>query len=598
MPPRRRLNLFAFPPETNALFGMLIVSAITLALFLGRAFGVFFRIETSLSSLDITAKGLEATRAYLPLICLSSSAALLVFGVATFFYLRHPSEIRRRRKIRSISEKDQAIQNQVNELAFQAGVNSPIVEMPSQGLRGTDAQAFGVGKAKVIALDGGFRVLRKTKLDVFNALIRHELAHFAHVDIDRSYFSDALWKSIRWTIVLPVILVIGGRMITGLFLGVWYGDLFQRFTGTTQPIFGLFVQFAYVLAVAAWIWARLLRTREFYADWRAVLWKSQGGLNKIFQEQIDKERPKAHVRLWKLHPDAKERMDAIEHPELLFKHSPMVTFLAGSLLALLFSGLHFSLASFLAFAGVLQAIRDSSTGLLYWFARGVLWFGITSLIFLVFGLTGWLINGVLLPQIQKQAILELINRQRGLMPYLRMLFVAFILVAGIELGFFMTPLGFFIPMDSWGIVLEVFIIIPVLVLTAWWYLLYIRFISLRVSATQIGRNFSVGRIRFMQTTSVLWIFLFFIPGLFLSKYLRGELVEVFLYSSLIWLAGTLFLSVIVFGATWVIIKLAFENQPKRCTHCGNITRHTAPAIELCEHCGGILGEWLFVSESP
>ena len=115
MPPRRRLNLFAFPPETNALFILLILAAITLAQFLGNAFGVIFGFWDTLSSVDFTI-GLESTKAYLPFIFVSVLIILAVLGIAYFFYLRHPSEIRKRRKIRSISEKDQVIQEQVNQL--------------------------------------------------------------------------------------------------------------------------------------------------------------------------------------------------------------------------------------------------------------------------------------------------------------------------------------------------------------------------------------------------------------------------------------------------------------------------------------------------
>ena len=597
MQQRRRLNLFAFQPETNALFSMLIFASIILALFLGRAFGIFFGTPDSIITTDITARGLEVTSAYLHVICLSSTAALAVLGMASIFYLRHPSQIRLRRKIVPISDKDQEVQEHVNKLALQAGIEPPSIEMPAQGLRGTDAQAFGVNKAQIIALDGGFRILRKTRPDVFNAFLHHELAHFANKDVGKSYFSDALWKSIRWMIILPFVLGLLGNIVIGLFLGVLYDDLLQRFFGPAQVIFKLFVQFSFVLVIAAVIWARLLRTREFYADWKAVLWGSQNGLNKIFHEQTEMEKPKARFKLLKLHPDAKERLDAIEHPETLFNPSLIIVFLAGLLLAFMFVGLYFALSTFLAFAGVVQSIRDSSIGLLYWFARGILWFGIASLILIVIGLSGWLISGVLLPQIQKQTILESINKQRGWRQSIKMLVTALILVAGIEIGFSMTPFGQFAPNDLWGFVLEFFIIAPILILTAWWYLIYIRFISLRLSATQIGRNFSVWRSWFMKTASVVWSFLFFIPGLFLSRYLSGELLEVFLNFSVIWLACTLLLSIAAFGVTWAVIKLFFDSHPKECPHCGKVTRHAAPAIELCEHCGQVLGEWLFIQEN-
>src|SRR5687768_3778937 len=114
MPSRRRLNLFAFPPETNALFGMLVIASLILTLFLSRAFGIFFGIPGSIISANIAARGLEVTRAYLPVIGLSAAAVLAVLCMGFVFYLRHPSLIRRRRKIVPISDKDQEIQEQIN----------------------------------------------------------------------------------------------------------------------------------------------------------------------------------------------------------------------------------------------------------------------------------------------------------------------------------------------------------------------------------------------------------------------------------------------------------------------------------------------------
>ena len=596
MPQRRRLNLFAFTQETDALFGMLIIASIWLALFLGPAFALLFGFDNPLSNISFTTRGLEVTRAYLPIICFSSIAVAAVLVVACILYFRHPYEIRRRRKIGSISEKDQDIQEQVSELAIQSGVEPPKIEMPPHGLRGTDAQAFGVGKRRRVALDGGLRILRKTKPDIFNAILRHELAHFANQDIGKSYFSDALWKSIRWVIILPFVLGLLGYITLAIYLGVLYGDLPQRFTGPILSFFALMVQFGFVLLVAGLLWVRLIRTREFYADWRAVLWGVQSGLKSIFQEDVEKEKPKTRFNVFQFHPDGKERLVAIEHPEVLFKYSPMMIFMAGLLLASLFIGLYFSLAAFLAFAGVLQAIRDASTGLVYWLARGTLWLGIASLILLVFGLMGWLINGVLLPQIQKQAVLEIVNKQRGWLQYIKLIIIAVVFVVGIELGFFMTPFGIFAPNDLWGIVLEIFIIAPILVLIAWLYLAYLRFISLRLTATQVGKNFSVWRKRYMQAASALWVFLFFVPGLFLSRFLNGELLEVFLYASLIWLASTLLLVTLAFAGSWAVIRLFFDNQPKQCPHCGKVTQHKVPAVEQCEHCEGVLGEWLFLQE--
>ena len=145
-------------------------------------------------------------------------------------------------------------------------------------------------------------------------------------------------------------------------------------------------------------------------------------------------------------------------------------------------------------------IRDASTGLLYWLARGILWFGIISVLLVVFGSISWFINGVLLPQIQKQVALELFEKQRELIGYIKLFISATILVAGIEIGFAITPFGPFAPNDLWGVVLEIFIITPILAITAWWYLAYIKFISFRLSATQVGNIFSPWKSRFIKNS--------------------------------------------------------------------------------------------------
>jgi hypothetical protein len=597
MAPRRRLNLFAFPPETNALFSMLIVASITLALFSGSVIRFFSDIGDPVASVDLTSQRFEVASAFLSVTCLSSMAAFGTLCLALLFYIRHPRQIRQRRNIRGLTEKDQPIQEHANKLALQAGVNAPTVEMPLHGLRGSDAQAFGVGKGQVIALDGGFRILRKTKPDLFNALVRHELAHFANADVGRSYFSDALWKAIRWLLVFPFLLVISGTMISRFIAGILNRDLFE-FLGYSIPIaFSLVIQWSFVLTIAGIIWSRLLRTREFYADWKAARWGSEKSLQEILQEQIEKVNSKARIPLWKFHPDARERLSILEDPKLLFKLSPVMIFLAGLLLSFIFAGLYFSFAAFIAFAENILTLRDATSGLFYWVLTGIWWGGFVVLILLVFGLTGWLVNSVLLPQIQKQAILDLLNRQSGWMPYIRLGIPAVILVAGIELGFFMTPFSQLAPRDILGILIELFIILPVLTCVAWWYLIYIKFVASRLSATQIGKYFSIGRGRFIRIASAIWVFLFLMPGLLLSRFLDLGF-PYFLYFNVGWLVFTLLLSPFAFAASLALIRLFFENQPTKCPHCGNITRHVVPVRELCDQCGGVLGEWLFVPESP
>jgi hypothetical protein len=447
-----------------------------------------------------------------------------------------------------------------------------------------------------MALDGGLRVLRKTKPAIFDALIRHELAHFANADIGRSYFSDALWRSIRWLLVFPFLFALTAILIEGFFQGIFDRSQLELAIAAIPNVLGLFIQWGFVLVITGMIWARLLRTREFYADWRATIWGSQNGLQEILQEEIEKVRSKTRISFWKLHPNARERLDVLEHPDILFKLSQAMVFLAGLLLSFIFAGLSFSFAAFIAFAENILTLRDSTSGPFYWVLTGIWWGGFVVLILLVFGLTGWLVNNVLLPQIQKEAIRDLLNKQSGWLPYIKLGFPALILAIGIELGFFITPFSQLAPHDTVWLLSELFLILPVLACLAWWYLIYIKFVASRVSATQTGSYFSAWRGRFLGTASAVWVFLFFMPGLLLSRFIDLEF-PYFLYFNLGWLIFTLLFSPLVFGATWVAIKFFFDNQPKKCPHCGNSTRHATPAIEFCEHCGGVLGEWLFVPES-
>jgi hypothetical protein len=385
-------------------------------------------------------------------------------------------------------------------------------------------------------------------------------------------------------------------VIQGFFIGIFGGGDLSLAIASIPGVLGVFIQWGFVLSIAGLIWARLLRTREFYADWRASIWGSQDGLQEILREEAEKGSSKTRFPLWKFHPDARERLEILEHPEILFKSSLTSLFLAGLLLAFIFAGLYFSFAAFITFAEAILILRDSASGLLYWILTAIWWGGFALLIFLLFGLTGWPVNAVILPQIQKQTSLDLLHRQSGWLQYGRMLIPAIVLMTGIELGFFMTPFRQLAPNDFLGIGIELFIILPVLTGLAWWYLIYIKFVAARLLGTQAGKHLSIWRRRFMNAASHLWIFLFFIPGILLTRFLDESFREVFSYLSVGWLTFTFLVSPLVLGATWAIIKIFVENQARTCPHCGKITRHQQPALGLCEHCGGVLGEWLFIPE--
>ena len=79
-----------------------------------------------------------------------------------------------------------------------------------------------------------------------------------------------------------------GNIVIDLFFGVLYVIYYEDFYEfDAQSLFKLFRSVGFCAYISAVIWARLLRTREFYADWRAAIWGSQNGLNEILHEETE-----------------------------------------------------------------------------------------------------------------------------------------------------------------------------------------------------------------------------------------------------------------------------------------------------------------------
>jgi len=574
---------------------MLILSSIAISLLAGVVISVYLGVGILPSSMEMTSHGIDLSKELFPFVFFQSITILGLLIVAVVLYISHPFFIRYRRGIQSLSEKDKDIQEHITKLAAEAGIEPPTIEMPLYGLRGSDAQVFGIGKTRKIALDGGLRIFRKTKPHLFSAIISHELGHIANFDVGKTYFSDALSKSIRWLLIVPFLFVLPIILINEVFSSP-LNEATLEYILRQSPSLVVFFQCIFVSWIPTIIWRRLLKTRELYADWRASAWGYQQGLSEILQEQVEKNKFKSRFNPLTFHPETEERLHTIKHPEILFIPSVSFVLLAGILVSYILAGLTFSFSVTLFFSGILDAIQGLFTGLFLGMHTIIKDLIFAIMVLPIFIAVSWLINLVVLSQVQRQTVMELINGKIGIIQYIKLGIVSLALVIGIEIGLLTTPFTPLFPDNLSEIPIELLINAPTLFFLVWWYLWYLKFITRKIYVTQTGKHLSVWRNRFIGIASKMWIVLFFSPGLFLSRFFGyGASYWDLLYIS--WFIFTILVSPLIFGVTWLLIKLFFDHQFIECPHCGKKMNNARSSNVLCDYCGGILREWVFLSET-
>lgn len=279
-----------------------------------------------------------------------------------------------------------------------------------------------------------------------------------------------------------------------------------------------------------------------------------------------------------------------------------MTFVVGFLTPFVLLGAFFAgFSAFLILQAPLRMLRETSEGLLFWLAHGAWFLLFFAFLILAFAPLAWLVSGVLGTQVQKQAARDLVEGRRGPAAYLQLAVPALIMVIGVEVGSWVIPLDLLSPSGLAALAIRYLLWIP-LVFLAWWFLIYIRFLAIRLFAGYSGDRRPVWRMRLITWASGIWLFLFFLPGLILIQLMTsstpGEAVfEYTGYAILGWLLFVLIFSPLYLALSGAAIIALASLQERRCPACRNITHRPTPAVETCEHCGRSLGEWLFVAES-
>ncbi|WP_125611269.1 M56 family metallopeptidase [Specibacter cremeus] len=317
LPQHLRVHVLAYPAPTTGRFLIFVLALLTAGLFVGdwlhnQSLGAawtrtVYECESAAAGSGaglppgeaLLTRTAAAQRCEAPaeqgraLWSLGGAAGAAAAGIAVMYIA--PQVIRRRRRLAPPRPGLAAMARHFDELSDQAGMrHHPALAIGPAGQR--DAFCFGVPGRYVVALPKGAAV-RWRDPTVFDALVRHELAHVRHHDVALSWLARSIWYVLGPVLLLPVV------------RGLVFGDL---------SLFPDYAWRAALLAVAVELTAAaLLRTREHDADLAAA----RGGQNladlRTCLGRLPATRPThGWNRMRARHPSAQRRRDVVEAPEM------------------------------------------------------------------------------------------------------------------------------------------------------------------------------------------------------------------------------------------------------------------------------------------
>ncbi len=642
---KQRLNPFALPAETSARFTLLIATALTLVWTVGTFFiNTVIAKMFSLPSEDevewvwgiVTALqgggsknpdqvAIEASLAQLwavlaenlLLLTLLLSFSVLLFFITIMIYLSHPVRIRRYKKLRvKLPAQDPDLFEEVNRLASLAGISpSPTLEIQEKSLS-IEGQAFGFRKQYSLGLGGRIPLQLRKAPDLFRATILHELAHVVNQDVWRYYFSEAIWYAVIFLALVPWLIYIYFNLIRAVVQGLLTAGLagvnwIFLLTDVLPTDLFLTLQLGLTLLIIWLIRNSLLRTREFYADWRTALWGVEQPLSTRLQTSAsgEKSRGRYWARLKRLHPTAQERLDTLQDPSNLFRIKLDLPFLGGFLFGYILSGLlrfiiflwiPVRLGSEIVFLHLVQltinwppllsspTIALARLGMRHLIPDAAL-LGLLLVI-------AYLVTGTVGLQVQRESIAELLTGQQGYTRYLRLLLPAALMAIGFEIGILLAPLNFFAPRGLLPILLIPLGLIGLTFLT-WMWLVYVRFFAQRLfgSHIQISAPHWTRRFLTLVMSGLLWILYLpaIISHLTITIISSPDELGFSIKISLITLGIALFLYVLVFGITWGLVQIKRLFIRLRCPSCQQDIDYQFTLDQRCKQCGHNLALWLF-----
>ncbi|MCP3013877.1 M48 family metalloprotease [Nocardiopsis dassonvillei] len=242
-------------------------------------------------------------------------------------YALYPILLQRRlRPIRLPEDSGvRAAQREVD--AALGGVRKRIKLLPTQGTAG-GARVFGAFGRYRIAVDTSLLVLRESgELDERAlAVIRHEMAHLRNQDVDIAYLTMSSWWAFVVLTTGPLALYMFAALYSIAVLGSSTILLSNALPGLLLTVLALLL-----LQSAR---ARILRTREHYADVRAAeTSRVEKGLRDLLARS-GRTRSGLRLRRWqhkrhRYHPSHRSRLDVLDDPRRLTTVSGVDLAIAG-----------------------------------------------------------------------------------------------------------------------------------------------------------------------------------------------------------------------------------------------------------------------------
>lgn len=606
-PEKKRLNPFAFPPETNAFFTLLAVTAPIWMLELGQIVSASMGFIT-MANAESTARTIEeqglveanVRNLLLPIILIA-----FMFLVAAVVYLSHPIRIRLKKNLHKITRKDDpdfvdAIQNLVDISRISP---SPLIEVAANS-RSMAGQAFGLWTNYVLQLGGRFRLLFRKDVESFRAIILHELAHIANADITRTYFTQAIWIAAIGLTVIPAL---------GLSI-IYFIRMLVNPSGTDLSIVLLsLLKVGGAMLIITAIYSSLLRSREFYADHRAALWGAGKSLADILKRTILPKARNQRVRLWKLHPTAEERLAVLQDPDKLFRVRTGLPFLVGVLPGLMLGGLISQWQVLLLLLGVL------ANGLMKIFGNTLFdmkWSSVL-LAFMAFALISipgfvitYLMGNSLGLAVQRETMANMDKGQEGWLTYLALWIPAILVTGGMQIGgalaisSFIEILPEVMLSPDWPtyVLVTVFQTITFAFFT-WLGLVYLRIFARQLLGTHVGQLSPTGKMRLLTLIFSLLLVMFYVPILFGQVTIEAAASAGDFPMLLPWVPGVIFgeaiailAYILVFLATWLFVWGTRMVRTRHCSTCGQITSQRYAVGQSCTHCGNELAPWLYTTQ--
>jgi hypothetical protein len=301
-------------------------------------------------------------------------------------------------------------------------------------------------------------------------------------------------------------------------------------------------------------------------------------------------RPGRRSAWWQLHPSGQDRLDLLAEPARLFEISSDLPFLVGVLVAWTIAGVTLILPTAMAAVQAVGSIYPGLSGL-------VIPLQVMTVV-IGFGAAAYLLAASLGQQVQRKTMVEALNRQKGLGPYIRLLMPALLLGAGMEAGYWVVPFGD-VTTESWpgaGVSILFLLIASGL---SWLGLVYARFTALQILGRRSGHSRPKWSLRFLNLGLTLvfgLLYLYFETWHFCNVYTIETAGNDLCDATSAMGLGAIGIYIVLFLATSLFIAVKHLVAPPRCPHCGARLPSRILIGTIHSACRGSLSEWLFIPD--